>query len=83
MFHSGEEGFPLSRVSKIVPIDNFPTVLNLILKSALSLMYDGIFLTSRPRWKSSTKREMPSVGVPQDDTIGLPGFLGLWILGRM
>ena len=30
----------------------------------------------------SRKLEMSSVGQPQADTMGLPGLLGLWILGR-
>ena len=30
--------------------------------------------------KQSTKREMFSVGAPFEDTIGLPGLPGLWIL---
>ena len=50
-------------------------------KSVVSLRYDGICTTRGRRWWS-TYSEIHSVGAPHEDTIGLPGFLTLWIFGR-
>ena len=47
-------------------------------KSVVLLRYDGVFATSGLRIES-TNREIFSVGVPHDETIGLLGILSLWI----
>ena len=64
------------RVAKTVPEGKFPKPFNFLKISIVSLMYDGILLTNRLRWKSMNL-EFLSVGDPHEDMIGLPGYPGL------
>ena len=68
--------------AKIVPEGKFPQPSSFFRKSVRPLVYDAIFLTNGLRWKSMNL-EIPLVGDPHNDMIGLPGCPGLWILGNM